>query len=239
MPIRYYLRPNPLPGRESQFMSQVVSVDSVDEEALLERMAAAESRLDRATLAEAMQLLARTVSELVGDGYRVHVAGLAQFFPVMSGKFASSEDSFDPAKHEVGVAAAVGQRLIDEVKAQARLEKQKPVEQVPTPTFYSETGSQIASGHVIPGNIGTLHGRRLAFSRSAEDEGVFFLSVENPKREIRARVYATVQPAEIVFQVPDGVSTGKWIIEVRARVRGGKQLRSGRISSELQGMKRI
>ena len=220
-------------------MSQVVSVDSVDEEGLLDRMAAGGSKLDRAELAEAMQVLARTVSELVGDGYRVHVGGLAQFFPVMSGKFSGADDAFDPAKHEVGVASVVGQRLIDDVKGKARVEKQKAIEQVPTPTFYTETGSQIASGHVIPGNIGTLHGRRLAFNRSAEDEGVFFLSAENPKKEIRTRVYATVQPAEIVFQVPDGVSTGRWILEVRARVRGGKQLRNGRISSELQGMKRI
>jgi hypothetical protein len=220
-------------------MSQVVSVDSVDEEGLLDKMAAGTTRLDRATLAEAMRLMARTVSDLVGDGYRVHVGGLAQFFPVMSGKFDKAEDEYDAKRHEVGVAAIVGQKLVDEVKSKARLEKQKPNEQVPTPTFYSETGSQIASGHVVPGNIGTLHGRRLAFNRDAEDEGVFFVSSDGSKKDIRAKVYATVQPAEIVFQVPDGVGAGKWIIEVRARVRGGKQLRKGRISSALEGMRRI
>ena len=215
-------------------MSQVVSVDKVDDEKLIDRMAAASTTLNREQIASAMQTLAQTVTNLLADGHRVTVAGLVHFFPVMSGKFRGAEDEFDKKRHELGVAAAVGQKLVEDVKAKAVVEKQKPTEQTPTPTYYKETGVRVVPGRVIAGNIGTLHGRRLAFNPKVTDEGVFLVSSEGSKREVRVKVYAAVQPAEIVFQVPDGLGNGRWTLEVRARVRGGKQLRSGRLSSALE-----
>lgn len=238
MPIRYYLRPNPLPGREKQFMAQVVSMDTVDEEALAARIAAELGDGGRESVDKVMAVLSRVVPQLIGDGYRVNVAGLAQFFPVMSGRFNGSEDEFEKKRHEVGVAAAVSQKLVEEVKEKAVLEKQKPSEQVPTPTYYKETGSHTVAGKVIPGNIGTLHGRRLAFDQQAADEGIFFVSSAEDKRVVRAKAYAVVQPAEIVFQVPESLAPGKWILEVRARVRGGKQVRTGRLSAPLETTRR-
>ncbi len=238
MPIRYYLRPNPLPGREKQFMAQVVSVDTIDEETLAARITEEIGEGSREDVDQVLAALGRVVPRLIGDGYRVNVAGLAQFFPVMSGRFSGAEDEFDKKRHEVGVAAAVGQKLADEVKAKARLEKQKPSEQVPTPTYYKETGSHTVAGKVIPGNIGTLHGRRLAFDQQAVDEGVFFISASEDKKVVRAKAYAVVQPAEIVFQVPESLAPGKWILEVRARVRGGKQVRAGRLSAPLETTRR-
>lgn len=239
MPIRYYLRPNPLPGREHQFMAQVVSVDTIDESGLIERMIySGATDLSRKQIEAAVHALVHTVSALVADGHRVNVAGLAHFFPVMSGKFKGAEDEFDPKRHELGVAAAVGLRLVEEVQAKAVLEKQKPADQVPIPTYYKETGTRTESGKVIPGNIGTLHGRRLAFNRQKNDEGVFFVSASDPKHHVRVSVYAVVQPAEIVFQVPEGLGSGRWALEVRARVRGGKQVRTGRLSAALEAAKR-
>lgn len=218
-------------------MSQVVSVDTVDEEGLIDRMAAGNTTLNRAQIASAMQMLAETVSGLLADGHRVTVAGLVQFFPVMSGKFKGADDEFDKKRHELGVAAAVGLKLVEEVKSKAVVEKQKPTEQTPTPTYYKETGMRVVTGKVICGNIGTIHGRRLSFDPKVTDEGVFFVSADGPKKEVRVKVYAVVQPAEIVFQVPDGLGAERWALEVRARVRGGKQLRSGRLSSALEAAK--
>ena len=234
MPIRYYLRPNPLPGRESQFISQVVSVDTVDEAGLIDRMAADGTGLDRTQLELAMKALTNTVAELLSDGHRVNVAGLAHFFPVMTGKFKGADDEFDKKRHVLGVAAAVGQGLVDKVRAKAKLEKQSPADLTPTPTYYKESGDRAVSGKIIPGNIGTIHGRRLAFDPKVADEGIFFVSAEGPRREVRAGVYAVVQPAEIVFQVPAAIGKGRWALEVRARIRGGKQLRKGRLSSPLE-----
>ncbi len=215
-------------------MSQVVSVDTVGEDSLIDHMTEASTTLSREQIAQAMKTLAQTVTGLLADGHRVTVAGLVQFFPVMSGKFRGADDEFDKKRHELGVAAAVGQKLVDEVKSRAVLEKRKPAELTPTPTYYKETGIQAHAGRLITGNIGTLHGRRLAFDPKVTDEGVFFVSADAPRREVRVKVYATVQPAEVVFQVPDGLDSGRWTLEVRARVRGGRQLRSGRLSSTLE-----
>lgn len=218
-------------------MSQVVSVESVDEAGLTDRIAARCEGLTRAQVESVMQSLAKTVPELLAEGHRVNVAGLAQFFPVMSGKFRGADDEFDKKRHELGVAAAVGTGLVDEVKLRAVVEKQKPAELVPTPTFYKETGSRSVPGKLIGGNIGTLHGRRLAFDPKVTDEGVFFVNADNSKKEVRVKVYAVVHPTEVLFQVPEDLDAGRWILEVRARVRGGRQLRSGRLSAALEAEK--
>ncbi len=239
MPIHYYLRPNPLPGRELQFMSQVVSVDTIDDETLVERIAAdGKTGLDRAAIEKVVNAINSSACALLSDGYRVSIAGLVQLFPVMNGKFAGPEDDFDRKRHELGVAAAVAPRLVEEVRKQAVVEKQKPTDQTPTPTFYKESGSQTAPGKVISGNIGTLLGRRIALNPQKSDEGIFFISTSDESKQVRVKVYAVVQPTEIVFQVPEGIGAGKWILEVRARVRGGKQVRSGRLSAPLEGVKR-
>lgn len=235
MPIQYYLRSNPLPGREGQFMAQVVSVDTVDEEGLVDRVMAEHPTWERAQVVGVIQSLVQTVTGLVSDGYRVNLAGLAQFFPVMTGKFQGADDEYDKARHELGVAAAVGSHLVEEVKAKAVVKKQKPAEHAPSPTIYKENGEQVLAGRAIPGNIGKVLGRRLAFDPRVTDEGVFFVKTEGPKREIRAQVYAVVQPAEIVFQVPE-LGKGKWTVEVRARMRGGKQLRVGGLSVVLEAL---
>lgn len=234
MPVQFYLRPNPLPGRESHHMAQVVSVESLDEDALIERMAGGEPPLPRAQIEPVMRRLREVVTGLLANGCRVNVAGLAHFFPVMNGKFRNADDEFDKKRHEIGVAAAVDVSLVSDVKSRAAVEKQKPAELLPAPTFYKETGVRVAEGKVIAGNIGTLHGRRLAFDPKMADEGVFFVSTADPKREVRSKVYAVVHPTEILFQVPDGLEKGNWLLEVRARVRGGRQLRSGRLSSPLE-----
>ena len=236
MPVRYYLRPNPLPSKEPHFTSQVVSVNSLDEEALIERIAVANPTLTRPQITAVLDTMTETVAAAIADGNRVNVAGLASFFPVMTGKFKTADDEYDPKRHEVGVAASVNVGLVEKVKARAAVEKQKPVEVVPTPTFYKETGARAESGKVLAGNIGILHGRRLAFDAKVTDEGVFFIAAEGPKREVRVKVYAVVHPTEIMFQVPDDLSPGRWVLEVRARVRGGKQLRSGRLSSPLEAL---
>ena len=218
-------------------MSQVVSNDKVDEQGLIDRMAARDTTFTRSQIESVMQMLSRTVTDLLTDGHRVAVAGLVQIFPVMTGKFNGAEDEFDKKRHELGVAAAVGVGLVDEVQTRAVVEKQKAVELTPTPTFYKETGARVVAGKIIAGNIGTLHGRRLAFDTKVTDEGIFFVGAEGPKREVRVKVYAVVHPTEIMFQVPDDLPSGSWILEVRARVRGGKQLRSGRLSSALMSEK--
>lgn len=234
MPVRYYLRPNPLPSKEPHLTSQVVSVDSLDEEALIDRIAVANPTITRPQVAAVLATLNETVAGLIADGIRVNVAGLAHLFPVMTGKFKTPEDEYDPKRHEVGVAAAVNVGLVEKVKTRAIVEKQKPVEVVPTLTFYEESGARVEPGKLIAGNIGTLHGRRLAFDSKVTDEGVFFIAAEGPKREVRVKVYAVVHPTEIMFQVPGDLPAGRWVVEVRARVRGGKQLRSGRLSSPLE-----
>lgn len=97
-------------------MAQVVSVDTVDEEGLVDQIMAEHLTWERARVVAVIQALAQAVTGLVEDGYRVNLAGLVQFFPVMTGKFRSADDEYEKYRHELGVAAVVGARLVEEVR---------------------------------------------------------------------------------------------------------------------------
>ena len=169
-------------------MAQVVSVDTVDEAGLVERITAQHPTWEREHVEAFFRSLVETVSGLVADGYRVNVAGMAQFFPVMTGKFSGAEDEYDQARHELGVAAAVGPQLVEDVQTKAVGKKQKPAEHSPTPTSYKETCNTVVSGKVMPGNIGKLMGRRLAFDPKLNDEVGCFIKPERQNSEMAAQV---------------------------------------------------
>lgn len=52
-------------------------------------------------------------------------------------------------------------------------------------------------------NLATINGRQLKFDKHNQSQGVFFVSEENPKLQIRAAVYSGIKPAEVYFKVPE------------------------------------
>lgn len=96
------------------------------------------------------------------------------------------------------------------------------------PIEVRDIASDSNNGQATPGNIGQLTGNRLKYNTGAGDEGVYFVSVGGGETKV-----ATVQknkPSQAVFLIPT-LLAGDYQIEVRARISGGTELRSGRLDA--------
>jgi len=81
---------------------------------------------------------------------------------------------------------------------------------------------------LTPGNIGTLNGARLKFDPDQADEGLYLLPTSGGAT-VKVTTFQRNKPGQLIFLNPTGLAAGDYFMEVRARVRGTTELRSGRL----------
>ena len=79
--------------------------------------------------------------------------------------------------------------------------------------------------------IGQLTGNRLKFDTLQADEGAYFVPV-GLGAEIKVATVQKNKPSQLVFLIST-LAAGDWQIEVRARISGGAELRTGRLDAVL------
>jgi len=105
----------------------------------------------------------------------------------------------------------------------------------PAPTLlaYRDLFTSTTDTWATPANVGTINGLRLQSDPGAADEGVFFVPAAGGE-EHRAALVQRNKPRELVFIVPNTLTLGAtYHLEVRARLNGAEDLRTGRLPATL------
>lgn len=231
MPIHYALFENNVTSDPDDYAAIVQAVDSADLEVLIARMIERGSTTTRADILAVMEDAIGACESMLLDGMRVNFGGLVELFPRMRGIFTGATDAFDPARHSVDVGANPGIRVRQTVRDQATVTKDEAIKPSPNPLEYRDVGSDTTNDQVTPGNIGQLSGSRLKYDAAQADEGIYFLPTGGGG-ETKVATVQKNKPAQLVFLVP-ALMPGTYYLEVRARVGGGTQLRSGRLDTTL------
>ena len=232
MPIHYALFENNITSDPDDFAAIVQAVDSADLDRIVQRML---ERGSTTTTADILAVLEDTIGaceSMLLDGMRVNFGGLVELFPRMRGVFTSATDTYDPARHSLDVGANPGSRVRKAVRDNATVVKEEAVKPAPNPIEYRDVGSDTTNDQLTPDNIGQLSGSRLKFDAAAADEGLFFLPLALGG-ETKADTVKRNKPAQLVFLVPTGLVAGQYRLEVRARISGGTELRTGRLDAVL------
>ncbi len=233
MPIKYALFENNLTSDPTDYNAVVQITSGIDTEAIIRRVLEQGSTVTEADLqAAAVDLVTATKSFLL-EGNRVHFFGLADFFPRLKGKFTGPTDSFDPARHQVDVAANPGTRVRNEVRAEAQVEKVEAIKPAPNPIQFADNGSGTVNDQVTVGNIGAVSGSRLKYDTAQADEGIFFIATAGGETQVANAAVQTNLPSTLLFLIPATLIAGTYNLEVRARISGGTQLRIGRLDATL------
>ncbi len=186
------------------------------------------STTTRADILAVMEDAIGACESLLLDGMRVNFGGLVELFPRVRGVFNGVTDKFDPARHSVDVGANPGIRVRETVRDQAGVAKDEAVKPAPNPLEYRDVGSDTTNDQATPGNIGQLSGSRLKYDQAQADEGVFFIATAGGA-ETKVTMLQKNKPAQVVFLVPGLLAPGTYYLEVRARTRGGADLRTGQL----------
>lgn len=237
MPIKYALFENNLTTDPNDHAAQVQISATIGPDEIADIMAQQGSTTTKADILAVLEDAEQAVVTALKQGNRVHLGGLGDFFPRVVGVFISAADTFDPARHRVDVAVNPGVRVRSEVKAQATVEKVDAVPPEPTLLEYVDLGSGTTNQTITPGNIGTINGSRLQYNTAQADEGIFYLptgggaAINVPDANVQKN-----KPGQLVYLTPPaglGFPPGTYFLEVRARVDGGVQLRTGRLDDTL------
>jgi len=232
MPIHYALFRNFVSPGVADYAAIVKPTASVGLDAMIERMIDRGSTTARADILAVLEDAIGATEALLLDGMRVNFGGLVELFPRIRGVFDDATDSFDASRHAIDVGANPGVRVRRTVRSTGTVVKEEAIKPAPNPLQFRDVGSSTTDDQVTPGNIGELVGSRLKFDPAQADEGVFFIPTALGS-EVQVTTFQRNKPSSLVFLVPDTLTTGDYQIEVRARIAGGTELRTGRLEAVL------
>ncbi len=236
MAIKYALFPQTLTSDPNDYIASVQLTNSADLEKIAEQILTNGSVLSKSDILALLEASVVATIALLRDGQRVTFGGLCDLMPSIQGTFNGQNDSFDPTRHRVTVGGGPGFRVRDEVEKNAAVEKVEAVKPEPNPTSYRDFQTGTENDLITPGSIGTLIGYRLKVNPAAADEGLFILNATTGASVARIATFQKNKPGELVWLNPAAAAlpVGSYRLEVRARVDGGLQLRSGSLDRPLR-----
>jgi len=234
MAVEYVLRKNPLMTESPGYAASVVTAGSAGLDRIADRIVEQGSTVGRADVLAVLENALAAADSLLQEGFRVQLGGIVDLFPRIKGRFASPTDLYDPARHQVDVAAMPGRRLRKAFHRSAAVKRIGKAVPAPALVAFSQQPPPPQAGTITAGAIGILDGSRLKFEADRADEGIFLVKGDGTG-EIKIETVQKNTPKQLVFLVPAVPAGCRYRLEVRARHRGGTALRVGRLDESLAG----
>lgn len=232
MAVAYILRKNPLVTDAASYAASVVTAGSVGLDEIADRIVEQGTTVRRADVLAVLENALDAADSFLQDGFRVQLGGIVDLFPRIKGSFEGPTDLYDPARHQVDVAAMPGKRLRNSFHNSAAVKRIGKGTPAPNPIAFSQKPSQPQADKIAPGAIGTVDGYRLKFDVAMPDEGIFLVKADGTG-SVKVETVQKNTPKQLVFLVPPLETESEYTLEIRARHRGGTQLRTGRLDGML------
>ncbi len=230
MAIKYVLLENNLTADPDDYVAHVQPVGTADLETVIERIIQQGSTVTRADIVSVLEDYCTAIENLLLEGMSV-TTPLANFGISIKGVFNGPTDSFDPARHQLLPALRPGARLRRTIRERGTVVKGEAVTLTPNPRTYVDLNSGERDSVLTPGGMGQIIGHRLKFDPTDPAQGIFFIAEDGT--ETRVTVVGRNKPGELMFLVPEGLAAGEYTLEVRAILKGGTKIRSGRLDEVL------
>nr|VFJ43920.1 MAG: protein of unknown function (DUF4469) with IG-like fold [Candidatus Kentron sp. FM]VFJ44268.1 MAG: protein of unknown function (DUF4469) with IG-like fold [Candidatus Kentron sp. FM]VFK06152.1 MAG: protein of unknown function (DUF4469) with IG-like fold [Candidatus Kentron sp. FM] len=233
MPISYALFENPLTGDANDYAARVQTTATVDLDVVARRMRDRGATVEEDEIVALLTDAIAACESLLLEGNRINFGALCQFYPRITGIFDGPTDHFDAARHRVDVGATPGQDIRKTVREGAQVTKVEATKPIPAPVRYVDLASGETDGTLTPGNIGTIDGYRLKFDPDKAEEGIFLILADPAGTETKVTQVQKNKPGQLIFLNPPDLVAGDYELEVRARILGGSELRTGRLDATL------
>lgn len=197
---------------------------------VFKRMTREGSTITKAEALAVYEEITQIIYDFLTEGDSV-TTPLVNLRSTVSGRFEGPEDNFDPSRHQVRVQSSPGNRIrgaADEISA----EKIDATERQPAPKHYHDHGSEEQDQVITPGDGARITGSLLKFDEEDEDQGIFFINVDDGTITRTNGSILKNKPGELIFVNPD-LPAGTYRLEVRSNVEYSSNIRTGVLSDEL------
>ena len=232
MSINYSLYENKLSTAADAYAARVITTDSIGLHEIADRIASMNTTITRPDTLVVLDCIGIVCKDALLDGNRINLGDLIHLFPSIRGVFNDITDTFDPARHRLQVSTAPGKRIRRAIREKATVTKQATIPPEPAPLEFVDHATGTTNHSISPGNIGTIHGKRLKFKPDDTTEGIFFVDCNGTATKAPAVVKN--KPGELILSTPAlTTSANPYTIEVRARFTVTGELRVGSIDHPL------
>ena len=234
MPINYALFENHITPEPEIYAAHVEITGSADMHAIAERIIEQGSTVTSADILAVLEDTIKACEALLLEGYNVNLGGLVRLQPTIKGKFNGLNDKFDPARHQVDVGATPGARVRKTIRENAKVHKDEAIKPTPTLIEFKDTTTGAVNDTIRIGGLASITGYRLKYDKAQPDEGIYFIPTGGAP-EFKVTIIQTNLPAQLIFASPaDLTPSTNYHLEIRARIDGGTELRTGRLDATLR-----
>lgn len=228
MTVPYILRKNHLTAREDDYSAKPVVFESLNQEELVKRVVAKHSSLNETDTLMAVKAYEAVISEELIAGHNI-ISPMCNISLSISGVFDREVTEFDPEMHKINLNYKPG---IDfkNITEQINLVKITAAEIIPEIELFEDAESKTQNEKITPGEAGTIKGNKLKINTEDAEEGIFFVAED--ETSFKVVNFLRNKPAEIIFMIPDTLTTGKYHLQLRSKM-DGKSLRIGELDFEL------
>lgn len=226
MSIKYSLTPNHLTSDPEDHMAVVQDQAARTIDDIIDEIADRGSTVTKADILSVVEEYQSVIAKFLENGDRINTP-LFRTSASISGVFDDKTDDFDRSRHYVRLNVNPGPRI-------GEIAENLPVERVaanriePVLEIFKDFVSDMQNDTVTPGGAAELLGSHLKVDLSDASQGVFFIASDGT--ETKADIIMRNKPANLIFMVPDTLTSGEYEIEVRAIKQGHNNIRTGRLS---------
>ncbi|MDX1636774.1 MAG: DNA-binding domain-containing protein [Balneolaceae bacterium] len=229
MSIKYSLVPNHLTDDPNDHMAIVQDQPARTIDDIIDRMVERGSTVTRADILSVIEEYQAVVASFLEEGDRINTP-LFRTSASISGVFEDPTDRFERGRHYVRLNVNPGPRIA-EIAETLSVEKVAADRTQPVLEQFKDFGSDTLNETVTPGNAAEISGSHLKVDTGDDDQGIFFIAGDGT--ETKVETIMRNMPANLIFMVPEGLASGEYELEVRARPRGHKDIRTGALESVL------
>jgi hypothetical protein len=196
---------------------------------VIERMVNQGSTVVKADILSVLEDYHTAIENMVLEGMHVNTPG-ANFGVSVKGIFNGQADGYDASRHQVSPAVSPGRRFRHAIKERAKPMKQETIKPEPNPLEFTDINSADRNSLLTPGGMGKLIGHRLKFDPLDDTEGIYFVAEDGT--ETKVAVVGNNKPGNLLFLIPDSLTTGDYTVEVRTKL-GSESLHIGVLDAPL------
>ncbi len=210
-------------------MAVTTDNDTINVDQIVEQMIGKGSTVTKAEAISVIEEYEYAVVDAILKGNNVNT-GLFKVYPSVCGVFENDEDGFDASRHSIKINLNPGKRLL-EVTDRIELKKVEISSPQPIVQRFVDLKSNSINESFSPGQIASIKGSLLKFDAEDEQQGIFFIAEDSAETKVSEVVKN--KPSELLFFVPESLTSGIFKVEVRCILHKGKTLKKGRLLNEL------
>ncbi|MDX2306443.1 MAG: DNA-binding domain-containing protein [Microscillaceae bacterium] len=230
MAVKYALYENQMTSDPDDCMAIVQHDKSYSVESVLDAMMSKGSTVTKAEALSVMEEFAYGIETLLKNGGTIKTE-LFNLSVSVQGVFINKNDSFDPKRHRIKINISAGTRL-KKLEKELKAEKVAADKPMPTPVDFKDINSNTLNETLSSGGVGQLNGSRLKIENEADaNQGIFLISDTGVETKVSKLIRN--KPAEVLFMIPEGLTAGKYTLEVRTVLKGTKEPRKNSLPYDL------